>query len=141
MGAVMDWKQILFSAKGRLGRRTYWIAVALLAVLSALTGLLGPVGALLALVLIYPDVCIFVKRLHDIGRSGWLTALPFGLAFLGGVALELAGEPKRGAPAMIGSVLVLAGSAISLWVGLSKGDPEPNAYGPPPGVKLQPTTA
>jgi uncharacterized membrane protein YhaH (DUF805 family) len=137
----MNWKHVFFSAKGRLGRRDYWIAVLLLAILSAVTALLGPVGALLGLVLIYPQICIFAKRLHDIGRSGWLAALPFGLALLGGVAGEMAqgDEPAAVIPAAIGTVLLIAAIVISFRVGLSKGEPEPNAYGPPPGVTLEPT--
>ena len=162
-GQVMDWKALYLTAEGRLGQRDFWIAWLILFVAGVVSRLIPLLGVVIALALIYPYVCITAKRLHDFGRSGWLAAAPLvaGLALgivamlLGGAAM-MAGIFGRGAAglAMMGgmglmvmlwSVAGLAGIVFLLWVGLTRGDGQPNAYGPPPapvfGAGTTPTPA
>ena len=78
----MTLQQWAFSFKGRIGRRPFWAgiaacfilitAIALLQTLFLLSDVL--VGTLFAL-LLYPLAAIFIKRLHDRGKSGGWFAL------------------------------------------------------------------
>lgn len=147
----MDWKTIYLTSNGRMGQRDFWIAWAILFVAALVASMVPVIGHLITLVLIYPFVCIAAKRLHDFGRSGWLAAVPYVVAFaaavvggvMGGMAMmlgALGGRGAAGAAAVGGfglmvllmSLAALAGLAFLLWVGLTRGDPQPNAYGPPP---------
>jgi uncharacterized membrane protein YhaH (DUF805 family) len=138
----MNWMTVLFSGQGRLRRRHYWIAMLVLAAISAPFRLLGPVGGLVTLLLVYPQICIFAKRLHDVGRSGWQTLAPFGL-MLGGALLfgftESAGGVLALVGGLVGGVLVLAGVVFSLWVAFHPGDPGENRYGPSPKLQADPS--
>ncbi len=158
---MMDWKALYLSAEGRLGQRDIWIAWLILFVAGVVAHLIPLLGGLVGLALIYPYVSITAKRLHDFGRSGWLAAAPLVaalalaiVAMLVGGAAMLARIFGRGAAglAMMGgmglifmlwAVVGLAGVAFLLWVGLTRGDAEPNAYGPPPapvfGSSVTPT--
>ena len=70
---------LLSPPKGRIGPSEFQTAALILIgvtfVLNLLpiTGVsvLGMIGGLLSLVLIYPWVCIWVKRLHDAGKAWW----------------------------------------------------------------------
>jgi uncharacterized membrane protein YhaH (DUF805 family) len=132
----MGWASLFFSAEGRIGRRAFWIAWLVLAVTSTPLKLFGPLGAALSLGWIYPQVCVYSKRLHDLGQSGWKILLPVGLlvgaAVLGGAAEALGDSPMMLMTAIPGAGLALASVVISLRVTLRKGDPDANAYGPPP---------
>jgi uncharacterized membrane protein YhaH (DUF805 family) len=99
------------------------------------------VGPLIALVLFYPLVCVTSQRLHDFGRSGWLTAIPYcvriplGLA-LGVMSLEGWLDDLTDLQSRVLVYLLLATKAGSvaflIWVGARRGDAAQNAYGPPP---------
>lgn len=149
----MDWQALFLSADGRIGRKDFWIGALILMV----AWLLAPVFHLLApivwLLLLYPWVCVFSKRLHDFGRSGFLIVVPFlvgavavalGLAFGGAAALgslwaaafggAVSWAMVIGGLGVMAGFLALAGVAkviFILWVGLSPSDPGPNLYGPP----------
>lgn len=79
-----DWKQYLFSWKGRIPRAHWWnfqiVSVLLeISVWVLMAGMAeGPVPyvgiiifVLYHIVMIYIGIGMNVKRLHDIGRSGW----------------------------------------------------------------------
>ena len=78
------------------------------------------IASLLAIVLLWPSVCLISKRLHDLGLSGWLQLIYYALAFAIGifiatktfglsmsVAMEHQGDP---AGAQAAKSLSLAGS-------------------------------
>ena len=141
----MTWKNIFFSAKGRIRRSDFWVAWLLIWVLSAVLSLFGVIGDLAVILLAYPQACLFSKRLHDLGRSGWFAALVFGLALVGGVTAGFL-EPLRQAGA--GGPVLLAGSAtvvvcmiaavvLFFRTGLARGQGEANAYGPPPAAAFR----
>ena len=80
--------QILFSFKGRIPRKTYWlwgILGLLLAsvIASMLLGIAGvdeqSADVLATLLIIWPGLAIGIKRWHDRDRSGWwvlINAIP-----------------------------------------------------------------
>ena len=97
----MTLQQWLFSIKGRIGRRDFWIWIAIwLVTMSALFTLAGSnllnlqTAAFIIVCLLWPTAAVVVKRLHDRGKSG-LWALLMVLADaaggeLGDVAAGLA---------------------------------------------------
>ena len=89
----MDWTKLFFSADGRIGRQAYWIGWL---VLIGVNTLLFWVP-FLSLVTIYCWICICSKRFHDMGRSGWLSAIPVSLSIV----------------VPIGAVIAIAGAAIA----------------------------
>ena len=152
----MDWQTLFLSAEGRIGRKDFWIGVLILFAVWAIAPVVHILAPLIWLLLVYPWVCVFAKRLHDFGKSAWLIALPFavgavclslgvmfgGLAALGSVWSLAYGAENPSAWAMMISgfgimfaFVCLAGLvklAFLLWVGLSPGDPAANRYGPAP---------
>jgi uncharacterized membrane protein YhaH (DUF805 family) len=151
----MDWKAIFenfrravadhyFDLSGRVGRPEFWYFVLVnVAISLVLSIILHPVGALYNLAMILPGAGMGARRLQDTGRDGrlvWLllimiviwsvavlmTALafavtgPFGLLFLPGLGLL--------------GIASFAVTLVLLWFWCQPGDPNANAYGPPPPV-------
>ncbi len=163
----MDWSKLFLSPEGRIGQKEFWIGVLILFVIWILTPLLHIMAPLAWLLLLYPWVCVFAKRLHDFGKSGLLILVPFVVGFIaltlgvifGGVtvisaivtAMQGGTQPVTWAVVLgaLGTMLAFLGIAavfkfiFILWVGLSSGDPGPNRYGPPPGAvpDIAPTAA
>lgn len=84
----MTLQQWLFSIKGRIGRRDFWIWIAIwLVTMSALFTLAGSnllnlqTAAFIIVCLLWPTAAVVVKRLHDRGKSG-LWALLMILAWM-----------------------------------------------------------
>lgn len=148
----MDWKTLFLSANGRIGRRDFWIGFVILFVGGFILGMIPLLGFLISLALIYPNVCVSSKRLHDMGRSGWLSAVPYGVMAVamvvsfvtGGAAMFSArmaneGSGAGGAAALAGMGMAVAAICIGLvvclafliWIGVSKSEPGENQYGPP----------
>ena len=146
----MDWKNLFLNANGRIGQKDFWIGFLILFVGGFILGLIPFINMIAGLVLIYPSVCVFSKRLHDFGKTGWLAAVPFGIGavffvlamIMGGAAMfgMASGDAAAtgGAMAALGMVGLLglvafcAYIAFVLWVGLTKGDVGTNQDGPPP---------
>jgi uncharacterized membrane protein YhaH (DUF805 family) len=152
----MDWKYLLLSFEGRINRKPYWLASIALGFIGAglIIGLtfvtaaavegqlaLPPeiaVALLLAVIaaMLFCSLAISVKRLHDRGKSGWWMAFYYGV---GGAqeAAERAGlSGTEDEPTMIGVALALIGAVVGIWylvdLGILKGTPGPNRYGPDP---------
>ena len=158
----MDWQNLFLSPNGRISRQPFWIGALILFVVGFVLKWI-PVVNLLTIVLIYPWVCLYSKRLHDMGKSGWLTVAPFIVMILaviialvvgGAGALAAMGmnqnDPAAAASAIGGlglaGVIVLLGFLVCfgfmLWIGLTPGEPGANQYGPSPkgeGAALTPT--
>jgi uncharacterized membrane protein YhaH (DUF805 family) len=123
-----DWKWLLFSFDGRIGRGEYWKGSVLagLAIGAAALALMIPMGlaglldsrdaeppmvilgvvAVLAVPLVWASLAIGVKRWHDRGKSGWWTLI---------------------------AVVPYIGSIWSfVECGCLRGTPGPNPYGPDP---------
>jgi uncharacterized membrane protein YhaH (DUF805 family) len=115
-------------------------------------------GPLLSIALIYPQICVGSKRLHDMGRSGFLMAAPYVVFLIclvlagvfGGMA-ALSGAFSNTAGAAFGAGLAGLGAAVGLvalaglfclgfiiWVGVTPGQVGENRYGPEPVVSPAP---
>ena len=154
----MDIQRLFLSANGRIGRGEFWTGFLILFVLGIVVHFIPGLGQLLAILLIYPWVCLFSKRLHDMGKSGWLQLIPYAVwivaavlgVVMGGTAAVMAmaggghsADVAAGAGALAGAgmvALIMCGALVVnliflLWVGLSGSQPGDNAYGPPPAAK------
>jgi uncharacterized membrane protein YhaH (DUF805 family) len=146
-----DWQKLLFSFEGRTRRSHFWIGWLICLGISVVAGWIPVIGFFISIALIWPNLAISVKRLHDMGKSGWLVAIPWvvtivgtfvafgmiGFAALGNVdALER--EDPAAIFALLGPALglfglmMLVGLGFLLWIGLSDGQPGDNRYGPNP---------
>jgi uncharacterized membrane protein YhaH (DUF805 family) len=153
--------------KGRASRREYWMFILFYFIFSVVAQILdaifktnrlisynlpiyvlrignsqGLLTLLYSLILLIPSVAVTVRRLHDIGKSGWW-ALVFAL--ISGIPIILASiligsiEYKGGTISRGINLLITLAMLISLasvvwfivWLALP-GDPNENAYGPVP---------
>ena len=76
----MDWQKLFLTYDGRLNRQPFWIGNIILTVINVAGSLIGAaiggaVGNLISIIfvlaLLYPGICIAIKRCHDRGKSGW----------------------------------------------------------------------
>ena len=148
---------LFLDSNGRIGRRDFWLAAGGLLIVSNLLHLIWGIGSLISFALFYCWICLFAKRLHDMGRSGWLQLAPhvinavclvigvtlgaFGLimTFFSGRAAAATGVLFGGVMAWAGALLTIFGFAalntllFVFWIGLSRGKDSINPYGPVPG--------
>ena len=77
MNGYMSVMRNYVNIDGRARRKEYWmfflVYLAILIVASVLDSIigLGLIGGLVALAHLLPSICVGVRRLHDINRSGW----------------------------------------------------------------------
>jgi len=137
-----DWKA-WFSFSGRAGRRQYWLTLMVLIGISfGLSGLgMIPGGQIIAMPLSLPanvaQWALVARRLHDLGRSGWwqVPAMALGMAaVLQVVSMGQSGIEARPdiAAAMLGAMFL--SMAFVVVIGLVRGDPDQNRWGPPPAA-------
>lgn len=146
-----DWQKLFLSFEGRTGRSHFWIGWLILLGAGVVANFLPFVGGLLSIALIWPNLAISVKRLHDMGKSGWLIVVPWVLSLIVcavGIAVmglsvfanlsALENEDPAAILAVVGPVLGLFGLlflvniGFLLWIGLSASQPGDNRYGPAP---------
>ena len=134
---------VFLQPTGRVGRPRFWIAVGSLWVFGVLMNLApSPVQALWTLPTFYMAVCVYGKRLHDMGRSAWLFGAYCLVLFVVTCAAFLLAAWAAGFedPARQGVVGVVAATvagsmawlAFTIWVGAGAGQDGPNRYGPVP---------
>ena len=151
----MDWKTLFLSPEGRIHRQDFWIGWAILFVAGLVLAFIPLVNMIAWAAGIYVRVCLYSKRLHDMGKSGWWQVIPYVAGFVAIVlgfvmfgsaivaAAMSAGDSDNPAAAIamlssMGGVFVLwaLASLISLgvliWVGATPGQTGTNAYGPDP---------
>jgi uncharacterized membrane protein YhaH (DUF805 family) len=150
----MDIQRLFLKADGRIGRGEFWTGFLILFVLGIVVHFIPMIGQIISIVLIYPWVCLYSKRLHDMGKSGWLQLIPFAVwivaiivAVMSGMgaaimAMASGSDAQASAGALAGAgvaALVLCAALLVnliflLWVGLSASQAGDNAYGPPSGA-------
>lgn len=156
--AGYDFGQAMFSFDGRLRRSHFWISWAILFAGGFVAGLIPFIGQIIGLVLIWPNVAIQVKRLHDMGKTGWWVLAPFvanivgivviiatvGMsAFMNAEALEQ--DDPSAVMAMMGPViggvfvLILINLGFLLWIGIADSQPGRNQYGRNPKFPVDDT--
>lgn len=120
----MNWKNLLFSFEGRVGRGPFWMffivmlvviggmfGVSMMSMLNAedptSAGTMASVPMMIAmLILIWPALAIQAKRWHDVDKSAWWI--------------------------LIGLVPVVGGLIALVFNGFIAGTPGANRFGPPP---------
>ena len=150
-GQGLDWQKLLFSFEGRTRRSHFWIGLLICLGAGVVAGWIPVIGFFLSIALIWPNLAIGVKRLHDMGKSGWLVVIPWVVGIVGSIAafsmmgvsaFSNASALEDGDP---GAIMALLGPAMGLiaiiglvclgfllWIGLSDGQSGENRYGPNP---------
>jgi uncharacterized membrane protein YhaH (DUF805 family) len=139
-GAVMEVKQIIESFRrvltdhyadfqGRTARTAFWHYILVYLVLSILLDILGIrlLSTVVGLALLVPTLAIIVRRLHDVGKSGWLILVPIVPAFLT-VSLFYLFWPLG----VVFSLATVVCSAYLIYLYVLPGTVGPNSYGPDP---------
>jgi|SRR5579862_5127399 len=80
----MDYKKLLLSTQGRIGRQQFWFAhLALIAVLLVFAAffrggvVMAVIGAVGCLAVTIPMIIVSIKRWHDRNKSGWWVLFAF----------------------------------------------------------------
>jgi uncharacterized membrane protein YhaH (DUF805 family)/uncharacterized membrane protein YphA (DoxX/SURF4 family) len=83
------------------------------------------------LVLLYPAVVVHVRRLHDMGRSGWWMLVPTVLVVLamGIWANRISFGAQLDAAVPLAALVVFVG--VAAWGCIARGQTETNTFGPP----------
>ncbi len=138
----MDWAYLLDSFDGRISRKTFWIAMAVVTVAEMFGHLLAEqiegdrLSAIVDLAFTYPEFAIAAKRGHDRNMPLWLP----GSFFAAGALLDLftvlgwAGTDQE--PSLLSVVVAVPftifGLGLFVELGFRKGTRGPNRYGPDP---------
>ena len=137
--------------QGRCARRDFWyyvlayfVCYVLLAIVQNLFGTRILTG-LFGLALLLPGLGISVRRLHDIGRSGWwllIGVIPGFLAMVfSGIAL-MSGSVGVGIGLMgLVGIIGLAAMVLLIYWYAQPGTAGDNQYGPPPASAPPSTSA
>jgi uncharacterized membrane protein YhaH (DUF805 family) len=141
----MDWVNLFNGFHGRIGRQTFWIAMAVLAVAELICHLIAGqfegerLSAIIDLAFTYPEFAVSLKRAHDRNMPVWLLMIFFG----GGAVLDLltvlglAGSDET--PSMLSLAIAVPftvfGLALLVELGFRRGTVGPNQYGPDPLAK------
>ena len=141
----IDWNYLFNSFEGRIGRQTFWIAIAVLAVAELLGHFVAEqiegdrLSAIVDLAFTYPEFAVAAKRAHDRAMPLWLLIIFFAAGAVLDLlsVLELTGTEDD--PNLLSLALALPftvlGLALLIELGFRKGAPGPNQYGPDPLAK------
>ncbi|MBA4804926.1 MAG: DUF805 domain-containing protein [Brevundimonas sp.] len=148
---AFDWKHLFFSFEGRIRRSHFWIGWLVCLGAGVVAGWLPFIGAVISIALIWPNLAITVKRLHDMGHTGWLAAIPWAVGIVGTIvafsmmgfsaimnASALENEDPAAILALIGpafglfALMALVGLGFLLWIGLTDSQRGDNRFGPNP---------
>jgi uncharacterized membrane protein YhaH (DUF805 family) len=138
----MDWLYLFNSFEGRIGRKIFWIGIAVLIVAElvgyfvaqALEG--DRLSAIFDLAFIYPEFAVAAKRAHDRDLPIWVLVVFFsGGAVIDLLSmLELAGTKDQ--PSLLSLIFAVPFTvllvALLIELGLRRGTIGPNQYGPDP---------
>lgn len=150
----MSFIDVLFKPTGRIQARQFWAGWGVLVAANIIANFMSFLGIILYFGLIYVGICVYGKRLHDMGRSAWLVAIPWGIGMvLGFIGIFMSApaileatqydaaalEDPETALTVMGpffsfiAIGFIVWAGLTLWVGLGKTDPSDNKYGPGPG--------
>tara|TARA_R110001599_G_scaffold22517_1_gene83173 strand:- start:1433 stop:1912 length:480 start_codon:yes stop_codon:yes gene_type:complete len=151
----MSFTDVLFKPNGRITQGQFWGGWAVLVGANIVASFIPLIGTVISLGLIYVGCCVYGKRLHDMGKSAWIHAIPWAVSLIITIFAivkmmpvimqmaeddpELASDPAfvmaAVGPAM-GFLLVsfLVWVGYTIWVGVAGPDPDTNQYGPPAGM-------
>jgi uncharacterized membrane protein YhaH (DUF805 family) len=147
----------------RSGRTEYWLSTAGLIVVGFLLDYLVPGKATAAP--LFAWILIWSWRLHDFGKSGWFNLIPIGsMILVTAIAIAFMFSDKefsdalgvmlgksdaevtaRGVWLALAFLIALLGTQLAymVWLGVKRGDPGENEFGPPtsPFGKAKATTS
>lgn len=147
---TFNFQHVLFSFNGRIRRQHFWIGWLICLGAGVVLGWIPILGTLLSIALIWPNLAISVKRLHDMGQSGWLIVIPW-IAGIGGViaafmtvgvAALTTGYVNTDDPAAVLAIIgpmfgilgivALIQLGFLLWIGVTDSKRGDNRFGPNP---------
>jgi uncharacterized membrane protein YhaH (DUF805 family) len=156
---MIQWyKKVVFenyaNFKGRARRSEYWYFTLANIIISVITMIIdeilhlkigssnsGVLNSLYGLIMFVPSIAVSVRRLHDIGKSGWLLLIAYAVMIIAAVGLVATsmsaamggGElPTIGASFIIAILVILA---VAIWILIlfcKEGDQGANKYGADP---------
>ena len=149
----MSFTDVLFKPNGRISQGQFWAGWGVILAGNIVANFIPLLGLIISLGLIYVGCCVYGKRLHDMGKSAWLHAIPWGISIVLTIVAVVIAMPAIMAamqnadtmseeemvaammgsmgPAMgIGSLSMLIWLGYTIWVGVSGSDPNDNQYGP-----------
>jgi uncharacterized membrane protein YhaH (DUF805 family) len=138
----MDWAYLLNSFEGRIGRQTFWMAMAAVTIAEIISHFVAEalqgdrLSAIVDLAFTYPEFAIAVKRAHDRNLPLWILIVFFG----GGAVLDLLTVLQltgtKDQPSLLSLLIAvpftMLGLALLVELGLRRGTIGPNEYGPDP---------
>jgi uncharacterized membrane protein YhaH (DUF805 family) len=141
---------LLLDPRGRISRQDLLVAATFMLTIDLGLGSLTGGYALYALktVAYWIGGVGIIKRLHDVGRTGWwllwgasgmciwAAILGFGLALIGGFEALLPGSPGY---IVLLAALMIPAIGMTLWLHLTPGELEMNCYGASPMGIFGPT--
>lgn len=149
----MNWyKKVVFenyaNFNGRARRSEYWYFILFnalfsfaLTILDNLLGLQfgtaesGILSTIYSLAVFIPSLAVSVRRLHDIGKSGWLLLIAYGAIILLAVFLILGTLMRSFDSSALIIIFALLIIAVAIWLLImfcTEGDDFTNKYGPNP---------
>lgn len=147
----IDWTSLFWSMEGRIRRSHFWAAWGIILALNVVLGWIPLIGSVVGLVLLWPSIAIQTKRLHDMGKTGWLQLLPLAawvvaiIVIVSAVGFAAVSDPsgfENGDPSAVFSalgpmfiaiLLVMLGSlGYLIWIGATDGQSGRNRFGPSP---------
>ena len=138
----MDWNFLYNTFEGRIGRKTFWIAVAVLSVAEIVAHFIAEqvqgdrLSAIVDVAFVYPEFALAVKRAHDRNMPVVFLIVFFAAsAFLDLLTvLEMTGTDDE--PSSISVLIAVPFTILALFLlvelGFRRGTPGPNQYGPDP---------
>jgi uncharacterized membrane protein YhaH (DUF805 family)/uncharacterized membrane protein YphA (DoxX/SURF4 family) len=129
-----SWNTLFVLSNGRTSRGHFLAALLPLALAALWYVYKGPAidyASWGVLVLLYPAVVLHVRRLHDMGHTGWLMLAPAALTVvaMGIWAERISLGTQLDVAVPVAALVVFLGFA--LWGCLAKGQAETNTFGPP----------
>lgn len=140
MGSENFWRT-LFDPRGRRSRAGFWayVGISMLGYLACLflASILGEIVPALFMVvfgiallaMLTGSVINAIRRLHDLGHTGWWMALFIPLQLV--LVLAAHGEGE-GSGYVFSGLQGLLNLGLLIWLGCIPGQPDANRYGPSP---------
>ena len=138
----MDWVYLFNSFDGRISRKPFWIAMAVVTVAEIFGHFIAEelqgdrLSAIVDLAFTYPEFAIAVKRAQDRNMPLWLIGVFFGASVLLDLITVLGLAGTEDEPSLISLIIAVPftvfGLALLIELGFRRGTVGPNRYGPDP---------